>query len=105
MTDMTYPNGPSLLLAYVTDFEHRHPEGLILESTGGFAHQRFAEQGSVHLEDYKVTRPPRNGLLVLDGWVDWEPDDHGLVGEWRPLSFHELNILRHGGRLFQEEDE
>jgi hypothetical protein len=104
MTDTTFPNGPSLLLVYVTDFQERHPDGFILESTGGFAYQ-ISEQGSCHLGDYKVPRPPRNGLLVLDGWMDFEPEDHAIVGEWRPLSFHELNILRHGGRLFQEDSE
>jgi hypothetical protein len=104
MTDTTFPNGPSLLLAYVTDFEERHPEGFILESTGGFAYV-IGEQGSCHLGDYEVPRPPRDGLLVLEGWVEYEREDFPLVGGWRPLSFHELNILRHGGRLFQEDPE
>lgn len=104
MSDATYPDGPSLLLAYVNDFEERHPEGFILESTGGFAHQ-VGEQGSPHLGDYRVPRPQRNGLLVLEGWVEFEQDDLALVGEWRPLSFHELNLLRHGGQVFPEDGE
>jgi hypothetical protein len=102
MTDMMPPNGPSWLIAYVTDCQRQHPEGLILEASNGFKHEQ-EEVGSIQLADHTIPEPPRNGLLVLDGWVDFYEEGSVFRGEWRMLSFAELTRLRFGAQVIFEQ--
>lgn len=77
-------------------------EGPILDVSGEDFTEEIAQSGS-DICNHDIEKPPRQGLLVFEGWVEvsgGEDPDVLFVGGWRELTHWEMCKVRCGETPF-----